>query len=89
MPNIAQEICTAALKEYQQYDFVAYETDDHILVLEHRPCGFRDKFIASSVRIEALQNDCKDHLTRCPFYKMHEQYKPTKKESNESKQPGI
>lgn len=68
MPKLLEEVCTAALGKYKDYDFILWEEDDHTVVLEHYPCGFKDRFISTSVTIEALQNDCKDHLERMHGY---------------------
>lgn len=68
MPKLLTEIYTVALGKYKDFDFILYEEDDHIVVLEHYPCGFKDRFISTSVTIEALQNDCKDHLVRAHSY---------------------
>jgi len=69
MNRFAEGVCTAALGKYKDFDFHLYEEDDHIVTLEHRLCGFKDRFLAHSVRIEAIQNDCQDHLTKCPAYR--------------------
>lgn len=67
--TLAEIKCTAKLgSEYIQAGFRLYEEDDHTLVLEHIPCGFKDKFYAPSARITAIQNDCADHLTRCEVF---------------------
>lgn len=65
--NLAEIKLTAKLSPaYIREGFRLYEENDHILVLEHQPCGFQDKFFAPSTRITAIENDCADHLTRCP-----------------------
>lgn len=56
------------LGKYREYDFCLYEEGDHILVLKHTPCGFEDKFNATSVKIEAILNDCEHHIRECPKY---------------------
>lgn len=68
MARLLEEVCTAALSKYKDFDFVLYEEDDHIIVLEHYPCGFKDRFVSTSVTMEAILNDCKDHLVRCHNY---------------------
>ena len=66
MPNLVEEACTQRLGPYyRDRGFILYEEGDHTLVLEHTTCGFTDKFNATSARIEAIRNDCDDHLSKC------------------------
>jgi hypothetical protein len=68
--GLLEETLTKALGEYQHYGFKLSEQDDHVLILEHIPCGFKDRFNATADRLqmEAIKNDCADHLTRCEVY---------------------
>ena len=67
MPNLAEIKLTAKLSPaYVREGFRLYEQDDHTTVLEHTPCGFTDKFNSHRVQIATIENDCADHLTRCP-----------------------
>lgn len=69
MARLLEEVCTAALGKYRDFDFVLYEEDDHIVTVEHYPCGFKDRFVIhQDLKIEALQNACKDHLIRSHGY---------------------
>jgi hypothetical protein len=66
-----EETLTKALGEYKDYSFRLFELDDHTLVLEHMPCGFRDKFsaVADKNQMDTIKKDCADHLKRCKLYR--------------------
>ena len=69
MARLVEAICTHALGEYRDKGFKAYESDDHILVLEHDG-EVIIRFNASKATIEELQQACHQHLnehTLCPF----------------------
>jgi len=70
MAHIAEDVCTAILGKYQKYEFRLYEENDHILVLEHVHCGFKDRFNTTSVTIAAILNDCENHIKQCPKYRL-------------------
>jgi len=60
MVRLAKDYCTKALGEYKDLGFIAYEADDHTLIIEH----FSEviaRFNAHAATIENIQRACHQH----------------------------
>lgn len=60
MAKLAQAICTAALGEYKDKGFTAYEDGDHFLVIEHYGEEIA-RFNATKVELEEIKKVCHQH----------------------------
>jgi len=61
MSRLAEKICTAALGEYKDKGFKAYEEDDHFLAIEHYGEVIAH-FFSATATIEEIQKACHQHL---------------------------
>jgi len=68
-PHLHTEVKIGILKQYREYDFDITEEGDHLLILEHLPCGHKDRFPATGATIESIQEACEKHIGECSKYK--------------------
>ena len=51
------------------YDFKRFEDGDHTLIIEHLPCGHKDRFSQTGATPESILKTIKIHIKVCPKYK--------------------
>ena len=56
-------------KMMTDYDFKKSEESDHTLLIEHLPCGHKDRFSQTGATPESILKAIKVHIKECPKYK--------------------
>lgn len=72
---MTEEICTHALGGYKKHGFIAYETDDHTLVIEHYGEVIA-RLNATKTTIAELQQVCHQHLNEDILLGRHDYPRP-------------
>ena len=55
-------------KMMTDYDFSKSEEGDHTLIIEHLPCGHKDRFSQTGATPESILKTIEGHIKVCPKY---------------------
>lgn len=59
-------------KMLADYDFTKTEDSDHTLIIEHLPCGHKDRFSQTGATPESILKALESHIKVCPKYTKEE-----------------